>query len=334
MNTSKSKPTSEDTGSESNNTMQCGFDFGETEDGVSVFSLQPLGTWDKRSPSLKIAQHEVRLAAAEERVLSVVGPSRGLFANCLQAEREAFALQLKCQCATEETEFSLWGARHTQPSFSDDDLQAFFNHCVTHEGANYNGIIYKVRRELTMLTASMHVPGLGSLTVRNWSRAGLGLDFHLIDRDTFFLESFRDGRREIELPYSVWGSCCGAQKLSDAKGIASLPTFTVAGREYVQLGGMYSQSRREGEAWLVGALSDWRGPTFESYQIHIAAYNAGTVERGDNRGLLVKVRGVVCVLVSPALVYDDNVGVKAIAVDEPQEDAEEEFEESEEEVTA
>ncbi|UUZ66348.1 hypothetical protein LP417_35650 (plasmid) [Polaromonas sp. P1-6] len=126
--------------------------------------------------------------------------------------------------------------------------------------------------------------------------------------------------------------------MSESNGIASLPTFTVAGREYVQLGGMHSQSRREGDAWLVGALSDWTGPTFESYTSHIAAYNAGTVERGDNRGVLVKVRGLVCVLVSPALVYDDNAADAVIAADEEEdesyEDAEDAFEESEEEMPA
>ncbi|UUZ66347.1 hypothetical protein LP417_35645 (plasmid) [Polaromonas sp. P1-6] len=174
----------------SNNTMQCGFDFGERANAVSVFSLQPLGTWDSRSPSLTTAQHEARLAAAEERVLSMAGPSRGLFEDCLQAERDAFALQVKRIGEDGDAEFSLWGGRHLRPIFSDVQMQVFFDHCVAHEGADYDGTIYKVRRELTMLTASMYIPGLGSLTVRHWSRSGLGVDFELIDRGTFFLSRF------------------------------------------------------------------------------------------------------------------------------------------------
>lgn len=314
-----------DTGSESCRVIQGGFDFGEIEGAAAAFALQPLGTWGGDSQGFTKAQHEAKLNAAGVCVLSVVGPSRPLFDECLRAEREALELQVTTQMPDENFEFRLWGGRHVERNLTDKGMQAFFDHCVAHEGADYDGIIYKVRGALTMLTASMHVPGLGSLTVRQWADAGFGLDFSLIDRDTFFLDSYLDGRPEIASHYAVWGKCYGAQKLSEAGNtIASLPTFTIAGREYVQLGCAYRHTRGEAGAWLVGSVSDWRGPTFGSYQAHIAAYDAGTVERGDHRGLLVRVRGVVCVLVSPALVYDDNAaGFTVICDDEDDEQTDE-----------
>jgi hypothetical protein len=300
-----SKPTST-IGSESCNSMNGEFDFGEIEGAASAFALQPLGTWNAGSRALTRTQHEARLVAAEACVLSIAGPSRTLFAECLRAQREALEQQLKTQFQHEDAAFSVGGGgRHLDRPLIEAGLPAFFDHCLVHDGSDYGGIVYKVRRALTLQTAAMHVPGLGSLTVRRWEGGGFGLEFCLIERDTFFLDSYQDGRPALEAPYAVWRKCYSAQKLSEAgHAMAALTTFTIAGREYVQLGGSYHHTRREVCAWLVGSLADWRGPTFPSYQALIAACNAGTVERGDHRGLLLKVRGVVCVLVCAALLYD------------------------------
>jgi hypothetical protein len=302
-----SKPTST-IGSESCNSINGEFDFGHTEEAASACTLHPVGTWNAGPRALTRAQHEARLVAAEACVLCIAGPPRLLFAACLRAQREALEQQLKSQCHPDDAVFALAGqGPYLDRAVTDAGLPAFFAHCLAHDGAHEAGLVYKVRRALTVQSAAVHVPGLGSLTVRRWEGGGFGLAFCLIERDRFFLASYQDGQPALEAPYAVWRKCCSVQNLIKAGyryETAALSSFAIAGREYVQLGGSYHNTKIEACAWRVGSLADWRGPIFNNYHALIAACNAGTVELGDHRGLLVRVRGGVCVLVSAALLYD------------------------------
>jgi hypothetical protein len=88
-------------------------------------------------------------------------------------------------------------------------------------------------------------------------------------------------------------------------------------------------SRHECTAWTYCARADWRGPTY-SYSTVCRAWDEGRKERGDESGLIVKIKGQLCVLQSVATIYDDNVPrdhhqSRSAATDEQDEDELPEF---------
>ncbi len=56
--------------------------------------------------------------------------------------------------------------------------------------------------------------------------------------------------------------------------------------------------------WSVCLLADWTGPTY-NYETQNKAVNDGRIQRSDRRGLIVRVRGQLCVLEAAACFYDD-----------------------------
>lgn len=302
MNTPNQKPNAGVTGSKSNNTIavgeavQGGFDFWDATEAPVI--EQPVGTWECRIERTA-AQYLASIEAAENSVLIVQGPARAIFNFYLLKTRESLAWQVERQCYEEAEVFSLWGARFKVPC---EMLTAFAEHCRTHAGCEYGPVKFKARKELDIETLGMHVEGVGTVIFRDWGLAGQGSDFSLMRADRFFLESYADARPVYELPYSAWhrGSIC--QRLSESgDGVCSVPTFSHLGRDFVVTGSTHGKDRREGDAWVIAPLCDWKGKTY-SYRSQIEAYNAGVLQRGDHRGLLVKVRGELCVLESAALV--------------------------------
>ena len=110
----------------------------------------------------------------------------------------------------------------------------------------------------------------------------------------------------MEVPYTVWGRAYCADKLAMAgKKVASVPTFIVNGREYVNDGTTSRGSYCECEGWTFCAPEDWAGPTY-NYESQCKAWDEGRAERGDRRGLIIRVRGRLCVLDGVAEFYDNN----------------------------
>lgn len=294
---------------------QIGFSFaGETPS----FVLAAPGTWGKDSLTATAAAHLARLDSADAALLGLVGPARALFAEYIQTLRRSLASQVERMALAPGVEFRVWGERNR---YEEEDLSAFIAHCSAMVGSGFDGIEYKIRDTPQMKAVGMYVRGVGTLVARVWPGFSVGLDFTLIERENFFLDSYRDGSPSIELAYNEWprGMC---QRFAESGNEVPVGiTHMVNGREYVITGscsGGRAKSWRA-DGWALAPAATWDGPTF-TYETLIKAYDAGTMERGDHRGQLVRVRGVLCVLESFATLTDANGDANfRLALDAPEE---------------
>jgi hypothetical protein len=296
---------------------QFGFDFGN--DASERFSAQEPGTW--LDPEFTTAQYTAIFAKAREVVQGIAGPARSLFWRGLEAALAEQAEMLK-RCELDDEPYHLC---RTRCDPSDDEFDAFVEHCQQMIGAALPGIAYKVRKvPRDGLTAAMYVRDLGTLIAWRWSADNRSIDFRPW-RDSFFVDSYRDGMPAIKAPYSTWGGAYCADKLAYSNdGVASVPTFVLNGREYINDGGFGSGNYRECEGWTFCALVDWQGPTY-NYRSQCHAWDDGSLERGDRRGLIVRVRGQLCVLDGAATIYD-NEASEAVFVSDTDDQVEDDAE--------
>jgi hypothetical protein len=286
---------------------QFGFDFG---DAAKAFALHEPGTW--LDPEYTVEQYRAMFASGAAAVTRIAGPARPLFVRGLALAGDELEKMVE-RCGDDNEPRHLWRVT-CDPT--DDEFDGFVAHCRAMVGAAFDGIEYKVRDEDgCVTTAAMYVRNVGTLIAWRWSETNRAIDFQPW-RDTFFLESYRDGIQAIEAPYATWGRAYCADKLANSNdGIASVPTFVVNGRKYINDGGFSRGPYRECEGWSFTAFADWKGPTF-SYRSQCRAWDNGSLERGDRRGLVVRVRGQLCVLDGAVKVYDTQASDAAWQADE------------------
>lgn len=291
---------------------QFGFDFGG--DIASTFAEHAPGAW--LDPDFTVGQYLEIFAKADVALLPIAGPGRALFGQGIEAAKAQLAAMLENRERDDTEEFSLWRSNFKPKA---NQLAAFVEHCISMGGSSFPGIEYKTRREASMTTAAMFVQDIGTIIVRAWENDNVGIDYHPW-RDSFFMESYRDTIGRLAVPYSTWGGAYCADKIAySGDGIASVPTFTVNGREYINDGSLSRGSYRECEGWSFCAPEDWRGPTF-SYSSQCRAWDDGRTERGDRRGLVVRVRGKLCVVDGVSVFYDDHAEeIVLIRADEDEE---------------
>ncbi len=153
---------------------------------------------------------------------------------------------------------------------------------------------------------AVHVPGVGSLVARQWPGQRV-LHFGL-GRAIELRPSYQDAPRVLRLPQRLWQGLCVAQRLAQQTD----PPVTVCalahrGRSYV-----ITLTGRRGdcpyaEAWWVMPLAHWRGPTYTARE-HRQAWQEGRLERGDQRGLRVRVKGQDAVLAGYAEIWGTPEG--------------------------
>jgi hypothetical protein len=291
-------------------TAQFGFDFGDT---APAFTEAPFGTWN--DPEFTLTEHRALFAKASAGLERIAGPARPLFREGIEASSAQLAKMIEWSPREEDQSFGLWRA-----DFKPDAGQflAFVAHCSTMIGASFPGIEYKVRSVATMMTAAMFIQDVGTIIVRQWANDNIGIDYHPW-RDHFFLESYRDTIQRHEVPYTVWGRAYCADKLAmSGKNVASVPTFAVNGREYINDGTTSRGSYCECEGWTFCAAEAWTGPTY-NYTSQCKAWDEGRAERGDRRGLIVRVRGQLCVLDGASEFYDNNAQFLHFSSDDAEE---------------
>ncbi|KND54484.1 hypothetical protein BPUN_4473 [Candidatus Paraburkholderia kirkii] len=239
-------------------------------------------------------------AKGTDAIQRITGSARSLFVRGRALAGDELEKMVE-RCGDDNEPRHLWRVT-CKPT--DDEFDVFVALCRTTVSSVFDGIEYKVRDEdRSVATAAMYVRDVGTLIASRWSETNRAIDFQPW-RDSFFLESYRDGIQAIEAPYSTWGRAYCADKLANSNDeIASVPTFVVNGREYINDGGFSRGSYRECEGWSFTAFADWQGATF-SYRSQVRAWDNGSLERGDRRGLVVRVRGQLCVLDSAVKVYD------------------------------
>ncbi len=104
----------------------------------------------------------------------------------------------------------------------------------------------------------------------------------------------------------VWRPFYSADKIAESYDEpAPVPALQFQGRRVVITGGVYHGRHAKGHGWAVAAAEDWHGPTY-SYRSQCRAWNEGRKERGDQRGLLVRVDRQLCVLAEYVEFVDEN----------------------------
>ena len=271
-------------------TEQTGFDFGR--EGPLCSFIQPAGTW--LVAEFTAEEHAARLTAAEACAAVLAPVLRPFYMRGIRAAR--VELERRAPHMDSSEVFGLHAITVTATCREVDELQ--------RQDLAALGIEHKTRRAAaTEQMQALYAPGVGTITVRPHTDGSRSIGFAHY-RNSDMLPSYRDCQPVYELPEAVWGPTYACQAIAEAgEGIASVKTYRHGGREWINDGGMYFSGNASCEAWAITRRAYWDGETY-SYRDQVKAWDAGTLERGDRRGLVVKVRGIECVLTSAATFTD------------------------------
>lgn len=195
-----------------------------------------------------------------------------------------------------------------------DEATTFRDFCYQRQvAAGREGVAIKFRQEHRAWTAGIHISGIGSVLVSQVSSNRPTVQFHPV-RHTFFLDSFRDDRRVVHLMQSIWGHTYCADKIAYAgKGVASVKPFDFNGSQWIITACVSGGGDPPyGEAWRLQAATSWPQRTY-NYVEHGTAQNEGLIERGDYRGLIVRVRKAMFVLERGMVVVGNRVASRVPA---------------------
>jgi hypothetical protein len=263
------------------------------------------GTWTGTELSLR--EHLAVLDAAHANLDTADLRVRPYFALGIAARRAALARMLERDPDVERVS-RVWGAH--------EKLSLAAGHVLTAlcEPGVVPGAEARCRASRNHREAVLFVAGLGTLELGSWVHEDGGggsvreptdSPFVLVyepTRTSAVEASYRDARRTVEAPIGVWGQVAAAQLSSSAER-PSVPAYVHAGRRYVTTGAFYCGSYAEGYAWALEARDDWSGPVYTRAEL-LSLWDRGIRERGDDRGLMVSVRGSTFVLGSPVLFLD------------------------------
>ena len=296
--------------------MQSGFDFGDVQQ-VKPIEMPP-GTWERNyeRPNVDLSAVARMAAAARANLNRVPASVREYFeAGVEQLEAGVVALQNAGEVkrwdlsALEEIEF--------EPEVP--LIEAFTALCRQQSKAaeHSTGVQWKVREQIEAKYYAVRVEDVGTVILRKYFfHDTVSIRYEppsLLGRrctDRFFLDSYADEAKSVEIPHRFWGTAYAADKIAfSGKGKASVPTFRYGGREYVVTSRTSSIKGENpyaiGTAWALCPVSQWSGRTY-SYQEHSRMLEDGRQERSDYRGIAVLVRGQEMVIESAMFVYDLN----------------------------
>ena len=278
--------------------MQTGFLF---EDETPVYNAHPVGTWTVKK--LSTQEYLEIFENAKNKLNSLSGMMHKYFSHALFNTIETHKEYLEWNKNSLHDFYHLW---HENLEFSEQEIKQFIAHCSLMKLGNFEDAEFKVVEEKNHIRAGMYLEGIGSITVIIWSTIANNFrsDFS-VHRDSFFLESYRESIESIYAPVTLWDRAYSAQIIAEAKGVPSVRTFVLNGRDFVNIGATFRGDWSDCKAYSLCPLTSWRGRTFNRREL-VDAYNDGSVERGDSRGLIVSVRGVLCVLEKEYKVFDDK----------------------------
>lgn len=279
---------------------QLGFDFA---DGFPIFRESPAGTWiePKHTTAQYLAIFE-RCQHALPKARTMSNAAHRLFEAGLRGAMASHAEML--ELGQGDGLYALWRGRN-QPQ--GDDVTKFLQHCRRMIAGQWDspGLDYQHRDASHHSATSMHIHELGTLTVRVWDSHQTGIDFKPW-KTTTFLPSYLDGVQRVCASSAVFAGKVVCQKLAEpGDRVQSVTAFEHGGRSYIDTGEMFSEQRNACTAWRFCNVDDWCGPTY-SYRSQVLAWDEGRKERGDMRGLVVRVRAQEVVLTAMTHVYDDS----------------------------
>lgn len=278
--------------------MQFGFDF---QDEKTSYRKKTIGFWNQILKTK--CEYFAFFDGAVKKLASLSGIEFFFFSSAIEASIAEHEKQIGHNNPPDDKKYFLW---RSDFDYSKEQFNELLMLCETkqfHEGATV-----KVRQSIKETNVALYIEGVGTLKMY---RSGdeekrVHVDYCPF-KSKFFEDSYLDDAESIYAPYKTWGNAYAAQTIAESNTQpASVKTFSFNGREFVNKGGMSCKSWHDCNAYSICALSDWNGDTFNHKEL-LEAFNTGAVERGDCRGLVVKVRGVLCVLEKFFIFYDDNV---------------------------
>lgn len=277
------------------------FDF--LSEGEYLPQQHVQGFWS--NPEFTRIEYLEIFTKAREAIATLEDRPKSLFGRAID---EAFENYLK-QGDGSETQgaYGLWNSSVTVDKKS---VSWFISLCFSMiSDEPISGIEYKSRinHSSNMTESAMYVQGAGTLVVREWGRETASFEF-VPFYSPVMLDSYTDGAISKYVPFSEFSAAYCADKLGESgNGIAAVPTFVCDGREYVCTGTFSTGNGFAGcSAWSVHPLFDWPGLTY-SYRSQAVAVDGGCIQRGNRRGLIVRIRGQLVVLDTYFHVYDDRV---------------------------
>lgn len=270
------------------------------------------GTW--LAPAYTLAVWQSRIFLAKQR-LSLI-PDR--FQDIMTRGVDCFEKELH-RMRGGDNPISVHSTRLRLDSEAIQEIQSALQ-VEADEGPSREGWEAKMRENQYGLTLGLHIPDIGSVILSHGLSGRAYVDFKLF-RDTFFLDSYEDACSIHHVSRERWEDDCNALKIAESgSGIASCKSFMHDGREYINDGQMIGRDFSYCTGWSFRPLDEWDGPTY-SYTSHCGAWEDGRMQRGDLRGLVVKVNRKTVVLDGCSLFVDKNSPQKkSVAIEQPASD--------------
>ena len=274
-------------------TEQLGFGF--LPDSKPTYRELPASGWF--SPRFTVNEYEARLERARKYLPSVMWPAREIYRQGLETARESFDRALDNGQARDAA-VREWPSLTLQVEST--QRTEFVDHCISMVDGEWDspGLEFKVSAHKHLTRVGMYCCDTGSVVVTTWADGLVGVDF-AIGRDPFFLPSFREGQRVIHAPHFEQETYdCSGEFVGLRDGVTDVPVVTIEERDYVADGGRAHHDCKRIQAWSFCSPEEWGGPTY-SEAGQSKARDEGRTERGDRRGLVVRVRGQAVVLDTP-----------------------------------
>lgn len=185
------------------------------------------------------------------------------------------------------------------------------------DGARNDGLEFKCRRTWDRVKAGIYMDPVGTLLLMQ-STGGSAWMLYYPERDSFFMASYHDTAAHYEVSAQLWEHCNLGSKIALTDKPPSVKTFDFEGQRYtiVGSGGRAGMGRLDGKGWKVIPKQQWQGQVFSYWQL-CGMWEDGSLERGDQRGHLVSVRGQLHVMSEMATFSDSNYVHRARPVKEP-----------------
>lgn len=270
------------------------FDFADVTESAGAVEHAP-GTWSE-TVYHTYEEYEHMLREAEQGICALPMLLRLVYAQGIEVFRDNLPVK------------RVAGPAFCRPA-SVAVTAASFEEILALASVPVAGIEVKQVKTGLGVKIGVHVAGVGSLLIRQEVLPVPSMSaYFTLGRDRIFLASYMDTAMAYELPAQIFKAAMSAHLIGGVDGKpVNVRTFEYGGREYVTTQLVYRGAYCEGRAWRVASLADYHGQTYTHAGL-LDAYNAGTIERGDHRGLVVMVRGQVCVLCTCAQFYDLNGG--------------------------
>ncbi len=284
--------------------MQSSFDFGAAE-LPAVAVMQAAGTW--LAPQWRLADAPAVLAAARARIeFGIVGATRVVFELALAAA-EAELARL-CELRGDRTD--LERAFHVSFRAPDSEIERFIGLC---DGSSYGDIHTRRRSTIHRSVWAKFIEGAGTVTASQWPDGHYELVYRPW-KSADMQDSYEDWAAYYEVSGLVWENACQAMNMAEnGAGPVSVSTVVVEGREWVNIGQGCARGFDYCDAWNFIPVGDWRGIT-HTYRERVQAWNDGSIERADMRGVKVMVRGQLAILMDKAVFIEKNRRISAATI--------------------